>query len=87
MNFKKIAINSLLLDVLFVLLIFGFSTHAFDGLLDLIGIGAPMWSFLSLVVLIVIAYYLSNVVSLLRSLNERLNQQYYPEEYPDNDQE
>lgn len=88
MNIKKILINAGALVVLFVILMFAFSTHSFDNMLNLVGIGVPMWTFLSLVVLIIIAYYLSTAVALLRSINDRLNQpQYYPEEYPENEQD
>lgn len=69
MNYKRILINILLLTVLFVLLMLCFATHTFDGVLDVIAIGMPLWVFLILVLLIANIYYQSQILKTLQSFN------------------
>ena len=77
MNFKKIFINALLLLVIAGLLMFFVASHAFDDLLNMIGVGVPMWVFLILILLIVNIYYQSKILKTLQSFN---NQESYPED-------
>ena len=80
MNFKKILLNALILLLVLSALMFCISTHAFDDLLNLIGIGVPMWSFLSLIALILIVYKLSSIASVLNDISRKLDQPYYPDD-------
>ena len=71
MNVKRILTNGLLIALIIVLLTLCVSTHIFDGWLQLIGVGVPMWVFLILILLGVNIYYQSRILKTLQSFDRQ----------------
>ena len=80
MNFKQIIINAFLLVIISSLLVLCVISHAFDDLLNLIGVGVPLWVFLILILLIVNTAYQSKILKTLQSFNNR-------DDYTEDDQQ
>ena len=73
MDVKKILKNGLILGLVLVLLMVGVSFHLFDGFIDLINLGLPLWIFLILIVLVAAVINQNKIIYQLRSLQDQLN--------------
>ena len=73
MDVKRILKNGLILGLVLVLLMVGVSFHLFDGFIDLINLGLPLWIFLILIVLVAAVINQNKIIYQLRSLQDQLN--------------
>ena len=73
MDFKKILKNGLILGFVLVLLMICVSFHLFDGFIDIINLGLPLWIFLILIVLVAAVINQNKIIFQLRSLQDQLN--------------
>ena len=73
MDFKKILKNGLILGFVLALLMVCVSFHLFDGFIDIINLGLPLWIFLILIVLVAAVINQNKIIFQLRSLQDQLN--------------
>ena len=73
MDAKKILKNGLILGLVLVVLMVGVSFHLFDGFIDIINLGLPLWIFLILIVLVAAVINQNKIIFQLRSLQDQLN--------------